>query len=279
MSRCSLIWAFNMTVECPWWAPPLLALQFLTRVPVPGLARLSAPAVATGLGRSVGWFPLVGALIGCVTAAVALGSAAIWPVPVAVLIALAAEARLTGAFHEDAVADFCDAFGGGQSAQDVRRIMKDSRIGSYGSLGLMLAVGLRAAAMMSLLAALPPLAAGAAIVASATFGRLIVVVLMAIVAPAPEGVGLARDIASRVGPGTVWLAIALSLPGLGLFALTSPVALAGVIIAATVFLGWFRALLIRRIGGSTGDCLGFSAYAGQVLLLLAACAGVSATTG
>lgn len=260
-----------MTARCPWWAPPLLAVQFLTRLPVPWLAGLSGEVVAVGLVRAVGWFPLVGALVGVITASVTMGAAMLWPVWVAVLLALAVEALVTGAFHEDAVADFCDAFGGGQSADDVRRIMKDSRIGSYGSVGLVLAIGLRAALLAALLA-LPVWAAASAIVASATFGRLLVVAMMALVAPAPGGGGLAKDIGSGVGGGTVVLALAAAIPGLALFAAAEPLRLLAAIAAAAIFALWLRRLLIRKLGGSTGDCLGFAAYAGQLILLLAAAA-------
>lgn len=261
-----------MAGRCPWWAPPLLAVQFLTRVPVPGTQRLSGDQVAAGLVRAVGWFPLVGAGIGAVTAGVALAAAGLWPAAVAVLIALAVEARLTGAFHEDAVADLCDAFGGGATPDDVRRIMKDSRVGSYGALGLVLAIALRATATIVAIETLSPVAAAAAIVGAASFGRLVVVVLMAIVAPAPGGGGLAKDVASGVGATTVATALVAAVPGLAAFALFQPLALIGAVAASGVLLVWFRALLLRRIGGSTGDCLGFAAYAGQVIALLAATA-------
>ncbi|MDB5687293.1 MAG: hypothetical protein JWR77_1882 [Rhizorhabdus sp.] len=252
----------------PWWAPPALALQFLTRIPVPATARLDAGVVRQALTKAAGWFPLVGALVGVVTATVIMVAEGFWPRLVAVLIGMIVEARLTGAFHEDAVADFCDAFGGGQDAEGVRRIMMDSRIGSYGELGLMLAVGLRAALLLSL----PLTIAWAATVASATFGRLLAVAMMAIVAPAPAGIGLAKDVGGGIGAGQLLLGIATALPGLALFAWTMPAALAGAVVGALPFLWWFRRLLIQRIGGSTGDCLGFAAYAGQIGLLLAATA-------
>ena len=255
--------------DCPWWAPPVLAVQFLTRIPVPGTAGLSPDTVKIGLVRAVGWFPLVGAFVGAITAATALVAMQFWPVFVAVVLALAVEARLTGAFHEDAVADFCDAFGGGQTADDVRRIMKDSRIGSYGAVGLGLALALRAGLMVAVLQSMPPVEAGLAIVAAASFGRLVVVALMVVVPAAPAGEGLARDIASGVGWKTLALALLMALPALLPVALEAPVRLLAAFIAGLLFIFWFRRLLLRRIGGCTGDCLGFAAYAGQLLLLLA----------
>ncbi|MGY6550309.1 MAG: adenosylcobinamide-GDP ribazoletransferase [Erythrobacter sp.] len=253
----------------PPWAPPLLAVQFLTRVPVPWLDRLAGPAVQAGLVKAVGWFPLVGTLIGAVTAAAVLALALFLPLVVAVVIALIIEARLTGAFHEDAVADFCDAFGGGFTAEDVRRIMKDSRIGTYGALGLGLAVALRAALLLSLPVAQDGLLAAAAIIASACFGRLVVVAAMALIPPAPSGTGLAKDISSGVRGPAVLLGLVTALPALGLLAWLDAASLVLASLAAGGLLVWLRAMLLRRIGGSTGDCLGFAAYAGQLLLLLA----------
>lgn len=249
-----------------WWMPPLLAVQFLTRIPVPGLNHLTGEQARYGLSRSVIWFPLVGALVGVITAAILVGSAHIWPRAIAVIIALAIEARLTGAFHEDAVADFCDAFGGGHDPESTHRIMKDSRIGSYGALGLLLAVGLRAA----LLIALPQKVIIIAIIASACFGRLLAVAVMALVAPAAtqEG-GLAKDVGNRTNVKDLIWASLIGAPAVGLFAYWHPIAVLLTFVGSTLFLLWFRALLLRRLGGSTGDCLGFAAYAGQLILLLA----------
>lgn len=253
----------------PSWAPPLLALQFLTRVPVPLLDRLNGAQVQKGLVRAAGWFPLVGTLIGAVTAAAVLGLAQFMPLAAAVILALIVEARLTGAFHEDAVADFCDAFGGGYTADDVRRIMKDSRIGSYGALGLGLAVALRAVLLMSLPVTDDPMFAGAAITASACFARTLVVAAMALIPPVPAGTGLAKDIGSGMRACTVVTGALTALPALTAFALHDGRALLAAGLAAGVFLIWLRHMLLRRIGGSTGDCLGFAAYAGQLILLLA----------
>lgn len=254
-----------MTDRAPAWVPPLLALQFLTRVPVPGLGALDSAAVKDGLGRAVGWFPLVGTLVGLATAVTVVAAEQFWSRAVAVLIALAFEARLTGAFHEDAVADFCDALGGGHDADSIRRIMKDSRVGSFGALGLGLAVVLRAA----LLIELDPALLVPAIVASATFGRLLVVAAMASIDPAPVPGGLARDIGASVGWRHLAWGLLAAVPGLAAFALLTPLAMAASFAAAAAFLLWFGAFLHRSLGGSTGDCLGFAAYAGQLLLLLA----------
>ena len=246
-----------------------MALQFLTRLPVPAIGRLSEAEAREALSRGMAWLPLAGALIGCVTAVVFVGARTLWSPLIAAILALAVEARLTGAFHEDAVADFCDAFGGGRTPEDVHRIMKDSRIGSYGALGLGLAMLLRVATT----ADLPPSIAFAGIVGAATMGRLWGVAVMATVAPSGGGSGVARAIGSG-GPMLLAAGALAAIPGLLPLLLLTPVALGGALIAGALFLFWFGRLLRRRIGGSTGDCLGFAAYAGQlvVLLILAASA-------
>jgi adenosylcobinamide-GDP ribazoletransferase len=251
--------------RAPLWAPPLLAVQFLTRLPVPALARLDAAAAADGFARAMAWLPLVGTLIGGVTAAVFVAAQALWPPMIAALLALAFEALLTGALHEDAVADFCDAFGGSACGEAALAIMRDSRIGSYGALGLALMLGLRLAAIV----ALPPMLAAAAIVAAAAVGRLWAVLLAAILPPVATGTA-AR--AGGVPPRRALAAMTLTVPGVLPLAWLSPLPLLVDAAIGVAVLGWLAWFLRRRIGGSTGDCLGFAAYAGQVTLLLAVAA-------
>lgn len=249
-------------------APPLLAIQFLTRIPVPWLDRLTGEQVAAGLARAVMWFPLAGGLVGCIGAAVLMIADALWPRIVAVLLTLMIEARLTGAFHKDAVADFCDGFGGGMTPERIHAIMKDSRIGAYGTVGLTLAIGLRAA----LLCMLPAALLAPALIASAAFGRWLAVVPKVLL-PAPPGVGgLARDIVGGTGWGTLAGATCVLIPFLLPLLWVRPLALLWTGLATALFVGWLCRFLMRHLGGVTGDCLGFSAYAGQLLLLLGAAA-------
>lgn len=256
-----------MPTDVPRWAAPLLAVQFLTRLPVPILNRLTAEQAAAGLARAMAWLPPVGTLIGAVTAGVFVVAGWVWPPFVAAILALIVEAMLTGAFHEDAVADFCDAFGGTASGERALTIMKDSRIGSYGALGLGLTVALRIAAIV----ALPTPVAAAAIVGAATAGRLCAVTLAAMIAPVGTGAGMAVR-AGRMPPGRLALAMLLALPGLAPILWLRPGASGAAFAAMLVLLVWLRRFLRARIGGSTGDCLGFAAAMGQLALLLAVAA-------
>jgi adenosylcobinamide-GDP ribazoletransferase len=95
---------------------------------------------------------------------------------------------------------------------------------------------------------------------------------MTLIAPAASHGSLAKDVGSRADVRTLLLALLASLPGVLGFALFEPNSLLAAIGVTVLFLLWFRNLLMRRIGGSTGDCLGFAAFAGQLILLLAATA-------
>jgi adenosylcobinamide-GDP ribazoletransferase len=245
----------------------LVALQFLTRFPVwrvlppiadyPGALRLAMP-----------YFPLVGAVVGGVTGGVFWLALTVWPAWIAALLALAVEALLTGALHEDGVADFCDAFGGGRTGEDIERILKDSRVGSYGVVGLLIGVGLRAGAM----AALSPESAVWTIVAAGALGRWLVLPVTMILPPVPGRDGLAKGL----GHGRAWgsLVLGTCLAGLAMMPafLLSPVKGAVGVVAAIGFAFWLTMYVRRRLGGVTGDVLGFAIFGGQLTFLLAAAA-------
>jgi adenosylcobinamide-GDP ribazoletransferase len=173
--------------------------------------------------------------------------------------------------REDAVADLCDGLGRRHTAEEVLRIMKDSRIGAFGVLGLAFALALRAGGLMVL-----PDAASVAIVlvVSGWAARLLMLAAMLAIPLMPGRAGLGGSVASRAGPHSLALALLLTLPVplLGLWWDARAMLLAA--IGAALFLAWFRRLVLRRLGGSTGDCFGFAAYAGLVLTSLAFAAGL-----
>lgn len=249
----------------------LSAVRFLTRVPVP--ARDGMDHVAS-LRRGLVFFPLVGGLIGLATGVVILGSLRLWPAWIAVAIGLAFEAMLTGAFHEDAVADFCDAFGGGWTRDDVLRIMKDSRIGSYGAVGLILALGLRAGALTSLAERTDLLLASS--IAASALGRWAILVVRLRLPPVEERTSLVRDIGEQIGQSEMILGTLLGGPGMVLMILKSPLR-AGFMVFAVLVASFLVIRRVRRkLGGVTGDCLGFACYVGQVVALLVAAGSFSA---
>ncbi|MEO1367362.1 MAG: adenosylcobinamide-GDP ribazoletransferase [Acidobacteriota bacterium] len=237
-----------------------IAVLFLTRIPL----RLDPPAQAEELPQAAAYFPLVGGAVGLIAAGAAWAGAQVWPLWLALLVALAFEALLTGGFHEDAVADFFDAFGGGWTREDVLRILKDSRVGSFGALALVVLFALRAGALSQLGAALV-----AGWVASAAVGRASSVLAMAALPPAADRQSLARDVGPGVGRRQALLAAALTLPSLAWIAALRPAHTAAALVAAALLGVFFIRYLDRRIGGVTGDCLGALCYLAQVAVLLA----------
>jgi len=238
-----------------------IATAVLTRLPV-GVAPTAEGEIA-----AAGWaFPLVGAGIGAIAALgflaveiLGCGSAA------AAVLAVAAGLAVTGAFHEDGLADTADGFGGGRSRDEKLAIMRDSRHGSFGIIALVLSIGLRAAALGTIG---DPICAGLALIAAHAASRGALPPLMRILAPArTDGLGAAAGRPSRtvaiVAPalGTA-IALALLGPSSGAIALV----LSGVALAIAAMLAH------RQIGGYTGDVLGFFQQIGEIVMLLAASA-------
>ena len=244
----------------------LIALQFLTRVPVP---------------RWVGWrpewlhhsarhFPAVGLIVGSAAALVLWAAALLWPAGVAVLLSMAATVWLTGAFHEDGLADTCDGLGGAVNRERALEIMKDSRLGSYGAVALLLVLALKAAALHGL-ATRDLLATLAALPLAHAWSRTATVVLLRVL---PYGGGAehakAKPMAQQVdGTGLavalMWaaLAAAAAAPYLPAVALA---AAAAAVIAVTL---WMARWLHRRLNGYTGDALGATQQFSELAVYLA----------
>jgi adenosylcobinamide-GDP ribazoletransferase len=236
----------------------LLAVRFLTRLPVPGKDKRKLSAAARA-------FPIAGALVGAVAGAALIGAyrAGLHPMASA-LAALAVAALLTGALHEDGLADTADGFGGGTRAQKLK-IMRDSRIGVYGVLALVLGVGIRASILAGLLG---PWAAAAALVAAGSLSRGFLPALMYLLPPARSG-GLAKKAGKPTREGAVVAALLgamVALIFLGQVAGLWAIAAAGVAVAAMAWLAQ------RQIGGQTGDVLGAAQQVAEMAVLAAAAA-------
>ena len=241
------------------WAVFLLAVQFLTRVPVPASAGFT-PERLTAATR---YYPLVGALIGGV-AALAYGLALmLWPPAVAVLISMAATIALTGAFHEDGLADTFDGIGGGLTRERALEIMKDSRIGTYGAVALILALALKAAS----LAHLPSGPAMAALVAAHGLSRFSSLVVIATSRYVREA-GTGKPTEGMEGRSLAIAAATALLCAAGLLWAAGPMAamagLAGLALGHLIL----RRVFERKLGGYTGDTLGAVQQASELGLYL-----------
>ena len=147
------------------------AIQLLTRWPTPRGIELAPDWMA----RSAKYFPLVGQAVGVACAGVWLLAAPVWGAPLAALLAIATGVAMTGAFHEDGLADAADGLFGGRTPEQRLAIMKDSRIGVFA----LLAVGFCLAVRVLALARLPAGEGGWALVGAHGGGRLAAAVIMA----------------------------------------------------------------------------------------------------
>lgn len=232
-----------------------LAAVFLTRLPLPRL-----PADPPPLAGAMWAFPVVGAVAGGLTALVLLAAQALGLGPwVGAVLALGAGLWITGGLHEDGLADVADGFGGGHDRAGKLAILRDSRIGSYGVLALIIALGLKVAA----LAEADALTATAALVAAAALGRAAAPLAMLLTGPArADGLGAGAGKGVPWAAGVAWLLAAVLALGLA--------GRDGFLAVGVALLATFAVVLLarRHIGGYTGDVLGAAILAAEVAVLV-----------
>jgi adenosylcobinamide-GDP ribazoletransferase len=240
----------------------LCAVQFLTRVPVPNLE----PWRPDRLTRSARYFPLVGLMVGLACAAVLWAAKSLWlggPMPA--LLAVAVGVLLTGAFHEDGLADTADGLRGGQTPERRLEIMKDSRLGTYGALtlGLALAVKVLALGMLH-----PTTGAVAVLVCAHAGGRAAAVAAMVLTPYA--GVAAAAKMKPEARGVRPWEAVVALGFAVAPLLWLSPVAAAVCVAVGALFALWPALAARRLIGGHTGDVLGAVEQAFETGFILAA---------
>jgi adenosylcobinamide-GDP ribazoletransferase len=235
------------------WAELQLAVILLTRMPV---GRLRDPAPS--LGAAAWAFPLVGLIVGVVAAGVMAAALALGLAPpIAAGLALAAQVIATGALHEDGMADLCDGFWGGMTPERRLSIMRDSRIGSYGAVGLVLSLGLRWLG----LGAFAEVHAFGAVIAVAMASRIPPVAFMAWLPTArADGLGVQGK-----AVGTLSVVMATLLGGLPI--LLVPLGW-GALAVGTGVVTVLALIAKAKIGGQTGDVLGAGQQVAEVALLL-----------
>ena len=240
-----------------WWRDSCRAAGFFTNFPV------TLDDEPPPLSESVRAFPLVGAAVGLV-AGLALAIAAWLGLPplAAAFIGLTVGAVVTGALHEDGLADMADGFGAGRDRTEILKIMRDDRLGVFGMLALVFAVGTKAA----LLASLTTGGAFAALIAAGALSRAVLPLVMAKVPPARRD-GLARGAGKPEIDAALTAALLGGLIGLLVLGPFGGIFAAG--LAVVVVLGVI-AYAQREIGGTTGDVLGAIQQAAEIAVLAAA---------
>ena len=248
-----------------WLDDLRVAAGLLSAVPIP-----LPPPDRVDIARSARLFSLIGLVIGLAGAVVlALTNWIGLPAAVAVPVALGSMVLVTGGLHEDGLADLCDGFGGGHTKEDILRIMRDSRIGTYGVLGLIFIIGIKWASLAAVAEASLS-AAVWAVIGTAALSR-------GLLPPIMHHVPHAREDGLSVAAGQPGFAHAMTALGVG-------------VLAALVAFGfWFGLLLTivslavvigliawtsRWLGGQTGDVLGASQQAVETVIFVLAAAAL-----
>ncbi len=233
-----------------------IATIFLTRIPV----RIPGEVTGQDIARASRHYPLIGGGVGAILGGGAWLAMQVFPPVLAATLACVLGLMLTGAFHEDALADVADGFGGGFTVERKLTIMKDSLHGTYGVLALVMAMLVRVQAI----ALLAPRVVLPALVVTHALSRVGPVWLMRLL-PVARAEGLGAE-ASRIGwiEPVIAAAVATALavislgPGLAAFALLTAA-------LSSLFVGW---LSLRQVGGITGDVLGTAQQLSELGILL-----------
>lgn len=226
------------------------ALIFFTRLP---FWRLHQPPKAC-YETVVEHWPLVGWLTGGVMAATLYGASMVLPYQVAVLVAIVMRLLLTGALHEDGLADFLDGFGGGgNNRQRILDIMKDSHIGTYGVIGLVLYLLL----LFFCLSSMSLEMAALAILAADPYAKMLTAQLVSMMPYARrEEEAKAKVIYRKI---TLVSGVSLAVQGLlpiGLFVWYMGIVWEALIFIPALVMYFLYLLIWRRLHGYTGDCCG-----------------------
>jgi len=231
----------------------LTAMQYFTRIRVPAWVG-HAPERLTGAVR---YFPAIGLIIGASGAAAMWLAALVLPAPLPAILSTAVTLLMTGAIHEDGLADTADGLGGGATRERALEIMKDPRVGVFGAIALMLMLLLKIAT----LTLMPLWTAMAALVAAHAFSRFCaVLVIFASRYVGSADRSRAAPVVEQVKIGDVIVAALFGLPALALCGPRVLVAILVALMSVALLTRW----CMRRIGGYTGDTLGATQQVAEI---------------
>ncbi|NGP86847.1 adenosylcobinamide-GDP ribazoletransferase [Fodinibius halophilus] len=237
----------------------LTAVMFFTKIPCPKWVDHSPEF----LNESARYFSLMGIIVGSVGAGVFWGFNLIFPQPIAILLSMLATIWLTGAFHEDGLADMFDGFGGGWTKEKILSIMKDSRIGTFGVAGL---AGILALKFVSL-NELPSAAIPFLLIAGHAVSRFLATTLIMTHDYVRGEPSKAKPVAKKMSPFSITVSAVFGLlplllvPHYWIWLSLIPM------VAVLVYLGYF---FNKWIGGHTGDCSGATQQLTEVTFYLSA---------
>jgi adenosylcobinamide-GDP ribazoletransferase len=244
------------------------SLAFLSRLPVP--SRFFDDADSVSMRRTARAFPAAGLLIALPAAFLVVVFATFNASPqLTGWLVIGLTVLVTGALHEDGLADMADGFGSGKDKARMLEIMKDSRIGSYGAIAMILSFAIRATALASLIETLPAKAAAAAMIAALVLSRALMVWHWQSL-PAAKTSGIAAG-AGQPGTSERNIAFVIGLLLFILFTLHALPLLSIALVLAAAFLAamLFGRLCDRKIGGHTGDTIGACQQITEIVILVA----------
>lgn len=238
-----------------------LALSFFTRLPVPKTMQYSEVL----LNKANRYFSLVGLVIGGILALIYTALISFLPINISILLTMVISLLLTGAFHEDGLADMADGMGGGFTKDKKLEIMKDSRIGTYGSVTLVMAFLLKYT-LLAELAVYDSNAFFLAIVLSEALSRSIAGSLISSIPYVTDNeTSKSKPLAQAQSPLELFILITFGTLPLLYFSFEIGVSILLVLI---VFRWLFKLWLVDKIGGFTGDCLGGGQQISQLLIYI-----------
>ena len=244
-------------------------LRFYSRLPVPRLPGEPDPHATPDFRTVPRMLPVAGVILALPAALVLIAAKGLGLGPfLAATLAVTLAALVTGALHEDGLADLADGFGGGTTRERRLEIMRDSRIGSYGGIALVLSLSLRISALATLLDRTGAVSAAVALVLAASLSRVAALAPMVLLAPARPG-GASASV-GRPSKGTVGIAAGIGLV-LALLALPFGLPLAGLVLMPVLALTaslTLSGIAHAKIGGQTGDVIGACQQVAEIAALL-----------
>jgi adenosylcobinamide-GDP ribazoletransferase len=234
------------------------ALMFYTRIPCPKWVDHSAEY----LNKATRYLPLVGILVGGISALVFYGAQFVLPLSVSVILSLLAGIFTTGAFHEDGLADVCDGFGGGWTKEKILLIMKDSSIGAYGAIGLILLFSLKITLLLSVPAVMIPVV----LISGHALSRFVALTfIFSHTYARDDDSSKSKPVAQKPPMFNLFIAAFFGVIPLLLFG--NPLVFFLIIPMFLVkwYLGWY---FKKWVGGYTGDCLGATQQIVEVVFYL-----------
>jgi len=234
------------------------ALMFFTRIPCPKWVDHSEEY----LNKASKYFPVIGIIIGSVSAFIYWLFQLIFPVEIALILSMISSVIITGAFHEDGFADVCDGFGGGWTKEKILLIMKDSRLGTFGVIGLGLILLLK----WSVLKYFPVNTLMIALVSGHAISRLNAVSLIFTDDYArDDDTSKSKPLATKMSPGELIFAMLFGIVPLILFANVYVL----LVLVPLLFVRWYFSRYFKKwIGGYTGDCLGAVQQVSEIVFYL-----------